>query len=179
MNITINFTGDFWTALTAIGTIGACIIAIWGIWRNERKKISGALVWDNVTHYIPKLVLSNTCSKTIVISKVDFTYQSKNIGMLNVLQDSKYRGKNILLPGNTIELDVPVYPADKRLTEPGYRKFPGTGLYIDASIGEKSKNEHTMRIVITDINKRKYKIKQQFSEDKLSELFIGNAFLND
>lgn len=179
MSIDINITGDLWTALTAIGTIGACIIAIWGIWKGERKKLCGALIWDNVTRYVPKLIITNACTKTIVVTQVDFIFKSENIGMLNIMQDRKYRGNNVILPGSTVELEIPVFAANERDIEPGYRKFPCSGIYIDASATDRDKKEYIFETVITDVNKKKYKFKQSFSEDKLSELFIGNSVIND
>lgn len=107
MQINISIDGNFWTALSAIGTIMASIVALLGAYKPFQKKLDITFVWGERNQSVPQLIIQNLSNRSVVIKKVQFTLQNRLIGVVNMLGDygfGRYALFFVILPFVLISL---------------------------------------------------------------------------
>lgn len=172
MFISINL-GNLWDILSSLGTITATFIALYLLFDERKKKITGSFIWDVGTQYKPMLMLCNNGTKTISIMQINFTYQGKKYSGNNLSTDWNYEKCRVLLPNDTkrlpIELPVKLYHTLNKFEE--QNTFNGRLSDKYKKIANKSR---ILVVNIIDCTGKKFRIKLKYSHRELLENFCGN-----
>lgn len=154
---------DFWSALGAIGTIGACAIALWQSFRPYRKRIDMAMVWGGANGFHPYLVVNNQSKKSIVIYQIVFFYDGKDIGRLNVLDDPQYADQIILEPDGSQKFEIEFH-----LLEP---KNNMSGIYFpEELLRTGTKKRKLFRVDLWEMGGKKFSIKEQYTQIQMQNM---------
>lgn len=156
MQISIEL-GNLWEALSAVGTVGATIVALRLARKDAIKRLDVLFIWDAVEHYRPFLLLSNLGTIPIAISKITFFYDKEVICEYNVLDDFRadYCGEYLIKGG---EIKKKVFNASDF-------KFENSK--------KSSKKLGNLKIIVQDMSGKKYIYRQKMERDKLLEIFFG------
>lgn len=160
-NVTINL-GNIWEALSAIGTIGATIVALWLGLRKPRKKLDIVLVWDYITKSKPVVYLSNPTLYTIAIKSIEIIYNKKRVVYLELT-------KNVLSNYNGI------------ITSNETKEFVFENMDLTCvSIFDDSTDDlkHKLEIIVKDVSNNKYIKKLNVQEREVKIQKVGESMLN-
>lgn len=156
--------GNLWDVLTAIGTIGATVMAVVLAVRSSRKQLDCALVWDSTTELQPKLVMCNTGMRTIVIKSIKIKYKRQNVLQLDMT--NIYRASL---------LSSVVLPNQYQCIE----KLPKMDFPLSEPETEESRKKQELVIETRDIDGTCYISKQETRDEELSFLLFGQGALSD
>ena len=145
-----NILDAVFSGLTALGTIGACVISLILSYRKYKHKLDCVFIWGTPGDYKPTLLISNLCSRAIVIRTIDVFYERNRVAFFNLLEDFKV--------GNN---------ADKF-------EFKTLKLCND----EQKEKKNTLKIVVTTSSGKKFTSKQKYSSSEVLDLLIGNGLFN-
>ena len=91
-----NILDAVFSGLTALGTIGACVISLILSYGKYKHKLDCFFIWCTPGNYKPTLLISNICSRAIVIRTVDVFYERNRVAFFNLLEDFKVGNKAII-----------------------------------------------------------------------------------
>lgn len=160
-----NILDAVFSGLTALGTIGACVMSLILSYGKYKHKLDCVFIWGAPGNYKPTLLISNLCSRVIVIRTIDVFYERNRVAYFNLLEDFKV-GNKAIIPAESetrISLD-----ADKF-------EFKTLKLCND----EQKEKKNTLKIVVTTSSGKKFTSKQKYSSSEVLDLLFGNGLFND
>ena len=92
--------------LTAFGTVGATIVALWLGLRDNKQKIVGLFVWSATTNYQPTLLIQNTGKRVVVIESVEVFYDRKSIAHINFFEINSLRNFTIIEANQVVQCPI-------------------------------------------------------------------------
>lgn len=161
-NITINL-GNIWDAFSAIGTIGATIVALWLGLRKPIKKLDIVWVWDYVTKSKPVIYLHNPTCYVFAIKSIELIYKKQKIAYMKLTQvvSSNYNG---MITSNEIKSFV----------------FDDIDLScVNTFDCNTDEIKHKFKIIITDVSNKKYMQKINMLEKDVKIQKVGKIMLNN
>lgn len=146
----------FLDTATALGTIGATLVALWLGLRENRRRIDGTFIWDVATSYQPTLLVQNTSTRIVVIEHIELKYKRESVCSINVLEEYSFAKYAIIEAGQIQKIPM---------TEISL-KFPKP-----ADHGKKYKLE----VIIKQLNGRKSLSTTKYSYNEIQERFFGQG----
>lgn len=155
-----------WSALSALGTIAASVVALWLAPRDHTKHMTGLLVWDRIEYYEPILMLFNTGNIPIAIKTIQLSYKGREFFRSNALEDYKSDsyGKYIIESNSSQKIRL-----DKDAIKITGVKHPNRNLKIFAPV---------VTIRIWDVTGKKFTFRQKMTEAKMGEVIFGAALFD-
>ena len=74
--------------ISAIGTVGATVLALYLALQNNRQRIDCAFMWETATGDKPMLILNNIGNHTVIEEYVDLYFHNEKIGRFDILRSS-------------------------------------------------------------------------------------------
>lgn len=162
MQIVIDL-GNAWEMFSAVGTVGATIVALCLACRESRKRLSVLFVWDAVETYNLVLILTNVGGRPIVTSKITLFYGGEQIFMQDILNELRLDsfGNYLIKSGETkrIKCDATKFKIKKDIRRA-----------IDAD---------SIKAVVQDLNGKKYVGRQKIDTEKLVGCLFGAGIFKD
>lgn len=152
-----------WSALSAIGTIAASVIALWLGLRDHKKHLECALVWDGTTNSQPTLVINNPGRKLIVLKEITIIYKARVIQRFKLGEEFHLMKNSAISPNEVRSVNLP-----------HLEKFN-----LEKIGSAKSKRLNTLKVELKDISGKKYTSRQRVSDDEVYSLLIGQTMLSD
>lgn len=154
---------SFWDALSAIGTLGATIVALWLALRDTSKRLSILFIWDAIEFYCPVIILSNIGIIPIAVKRITLSYNHKTFFENNVLNDFKADSysKYLIKGGESKKM-----------------KLDADSFQICRSSKPSSRRRY-VKVTVEDMEGKKYTCRQDLKESKLEEAIFGASFFSD
>lgn len=146
----------FLETATAIGTIGATVVAIWLALRQSQRHIDGTFVWEAATNYQPTLLVQNTSSRIVVIDSIVVKYRNRQVSTISASDDASLAKHAIIEAGQI-------------------KRIPINIVHLDIEDQKKPKKRYYLSVTIMLRNGRRYTSKQKYSFDEMRGLFFGQA----
>ena len=144
--------------LTAFGTVGATIVALWLGLRDNKQKIVGLFVWSATTNYQPTLLIQNTGKRVVVIESVEVFYDRKSIAHINFFEINSLRNFTIIEANQVVQCPI----------NSDWLKF---------NLGKNLEDEkrRTLKIKIKTQRFFRYTTTQKYSHYDLTHLLFGEG----
>ena len=151
----------FWVDLfSALGTVGALIMAIFLAKDNKRLKLDCVFVFEAPTNYIPLLVVYNVGNKAAVIEKITIMYHNEVISEIDMIK--KYKINEIIVPiGQVVNIKI------------------NTDDFKDTKKPTNEKEQHDLSLIIKTKTGEKFTASQKCSYDEFNGLLFGNGLFCD
>jgi len=146
----------FLETATAIGTIGATVVAIWLALRQNQRHIDGTFIWEAATNYQPTLLIQNTSTRIVIIDSIKIKYRNKQVSTISA-SDNSALAKCAIIEANQI------------------KRIPINIAHLNVDDQRKPKKRYYLSVTITLRNGRRYTSKQKYSFDEMRGLIFGQA----
>lgn len=146
--------------LTAIGTVGATVVALWLALRESLSRINGVFIWSAATNDKPTLLVQNIGNRIAVIEVVQVFYDRTQV--CNIDFSKEYSLTDYAI----IETDQVV-------------KIPIDPKWLNFKPAKKPDKKRPLKVVIKPRNGRRCVSKQKYSYNELNGLFFGCYLLSD
>lgn len=146
----------FLETATALGTIGATILALWLALRQNQRHIDGTFIWDGPTHFQPVLLVQNTSNRIVVIDSIAVKYRNKRVSMISA-SDNTTLARHAIIEAGQI------------------KRIPINVVHLDIEDQKKPKKRYYLSVIITLRNGHRYTSKQKYSFYEMRGLAIGQA----
>ena len=145
---------DWINLASAVGTIGATMVALWLALRTTSRHIDATFVWEVASSYHPTLLVQNTSSRIVVLASIEVRYCNTQVCMVDMAKEFEFAKYSILEAGQTMKIPMATV------------KFAFPEL-------NNQKRKHRLKIIIRQRTgiKRVSSIKYSFNE--LRERFFG------
>ena len=150
---------DWINLASAIGTVGATIVALYLARKGNTRHVDGTFIWEAATNYQPTLLVQNTSSRIIVIDSIEIKYRNKRTGIIRASDDKAFAKQAIFEAGQI-------------------KKIPINIVYLDIKDLPNRKKRHRLKVIIKLRNGRKHTSKQKYSYDELLGLVFGQSLFN-
>ena len=146
--------------MTAVGTVGATVVALWLALRDDQPRINGVFVWDTATEYKPTLMVQNNGNRIAVIESVEVFYKRHRVSKIHFSDEYSLRNYMIVEAGEV-------------------KKVPLESDWFHVTPPSDDSKAHTLKVVITPRLGRKNVSKQKYSYRELCELFFATELFSD
>ena len=147
--------------LTAVGTIGATLVALFLALRDNSPRVNGVFAWGAETDDKPTLLVQNTGTKIAVIESVTAFYNKEQICAICFSNEESLKNFTIIMPGEVKQ--IPLDTDWLHISEPSNKEKP-----------------YTMKLIIKPIKGCKNVSKQKYSFNELKvRLFAAYFASND
>lgn len=153
-------TSDWINLASAIGTIGATLLALYLALKENMRHIDGTFLWEVSTDYQPTLLVQNTSSRIVVIDSIEIKYHGRRVSIIRA-SDDRGLAKHSIIEAGMI------------------KKIPINIIYLDIKEQSNRKKRQCLKVVIKLRNGRKYTSKQKYSYDEMAELLFGQALFDN
>ena len=153
-------TLDWINLATAIGTIGATLVALYLALKGNMRHVDGTFIWEASTEYQPTLLVQNTSSRIVVIDSIEIKYCGKKVGIIRTEDDSKFAKQAIIEAGQI-------------------KKIPINIAYLNIEDLPNRKKRHCLKVIIKLRNGHRHTSKQKYSYDELLGLVFGQALFSE
>ena len=146
--------------VTALATLGATTIALYLALRDQHQQIDCVFMWEAATEHKPTLILNNIGNRTVIVERIDFFFDGKRIGYIDLLRSNQYGKHAIICPNAESRIDLS--SVNFRIT------------------GRPLKNPDTIykwTAVVTSTTKKKYKSNYRYTYNDISFLTFYQEFL--
>ena len=150
----------FLDTATAIGTVGATVVALWLALREYRKRVDGTFVWEAATNFQPTLLVQNTSNRIVVIESIEIKYNRKRVSVIKASEDP-ILAKNAIIEAGEI------------------KKLPINIVYLDVQDQLNPRKAHYLKVIIKLRNGCKHMSKQKYSFEEMQGLFFGQGFFSE
>lgn len=89
---------------SAIGTIGATVVALWLALSERRQRIDCAFMWESATNDKPTLIINNIGKYTVIIESVEILFHNRKIGRFDILRNRNLGQYSIITPGKEVRI---------------------------------------------------------------------------
>ena len=145
--------------MTAFGTLGATVIALWLALPQMTRRLDAVFIWDASTDYKPILLVQNRGSKIIIIDSVEVFYDRSRVIMLRFSERNNLRDFSIIEAGATV-------------------KMPFDPSWLTVKKPSDVKKKKLLKIIIKPRYGQKCVSRQKYSFDELNGLFFGYGLFN-
>ena len=139
-------------ALSAIGTIGATVVATCLALQGRKQRIDCAFMWETATDTKPMIILNNIGYHTVIVEKIELYFHKQQIGRFDILRRSAYCENAIVSPNK--EVRIVINPNELKLNIKGE---PVTN----------PDNTYRLTAVVTTTTKKKYKSSYRYCYNEL------------
>ena len=147
----------FLDTATALGTIGATLVALWLGLRENRRRIDGTFIWDVATSYQPTLLLQNTSNRIVIVESIEIRYRMETVCSINVLEEYSLAKYAIIEAGEIQKIPMDVIPL----------KFPKPA---------SPQKKYKLKVIIKQRNGSRHISTTKYSYDEIQERFWGQGF---
>lgn len=147
---------DWINLLSAIGTIGATVVALWIALQGNQRRIDGTFIWEVATNYQPTLLVQNTSNRIAVIKSIEVYYRNQNICTVKA-SESYELSKYVIIEAGQVQK----IPMSEFIT-----KFPKP---TDV------KKKYRLKAIIKQQNGWRCVFVTKLSYDELQERFFGQG----
>ena len=148
-------------ALSAVGTLGATIIALFLALQDRRQRIDCAFMWEAATNDKPTLILNSIGNRTVIVERVDLYYCGKEVGGIDILRSSTHSKNAIISPNNNVRI---ILNSDE------------LNLVIKGKPLQNPNTVYKLTAVVTTTNKKRYKSSYGYSYNDLAALMFLDGF---
>ena len=152
---------DWINIITAIGTIGSCVVAIWLAYDSKRKKLDCVFVWRREENYIPYLVINNICDTAVIIEEITFIYNGTIVGNIDLITDAYYSSKSIV-----------------EAHSKNWIKIREEDLLNDFNLDKNSQEKHYLFIIVKSTTGKKFVSFYKYSDSDIYNLFNMRSMYN-
>lgn len=152
---------DWINIITAIGTIGSCIVAIWLAYDSKRKKLDCVFIWRREESYIPFLLINNICDTTIIIEEITFIYKGTIVGNMDFLTNVYYSSKSVVEARSKNEIAIK--------EEDLFDKIP---------LNKNSQEKHYLFIIVKSTTGKNFVSSCKYSDSDICNLFNMRSMYN-
>lgn len=152
----------FCDIMTALGTIGACVIALYFGMRDKIKRLDIDIIWDYVTESKPTIYLYNPSSSSIAIKTIRLIYKDTEFAYKDYMIYTGLEYKGYVLPNETKVIKIENINLD----------------FIDMFNSESDEKIYDLIICVTDISSKKYKKKLKIQEKEVKRQKGANHMFN-
>ena len=153
-------TSDWINLATAIGTIGATLVALYLALKGNMRHVDGTFIWEASTEYQPTLLVQNTSTRIIVVDSIEIKYRGKQVGIIKASDDKKLAQQAIIEAGQI-------------------KRIPINIAYLNIEDLPNRKKRHCLKVIIKLRNGRRHTSKQKYSYDELLGLVFGQALFSE
>ena len=146
--------------LTAVGTIGATIVALWLARRDDRPRINGVFVWSASTEYQPTLMIQNIGKQIAVIELIEVFYHGHLVCRICFSEEYTLRNFSIVEAGEV-------------------KRVPLKTEWLHMNAPQDKTRPFTLKVVIRPRSGRKSVSKQKYSYNELCGLFFGYGLFSN
>lgn len=150
---------DWINLASAIGTVGATLVALYLALKGNMRHVDGTFIWEASTEYQPTLLVQNTSTRIIVIDSIEIKYSGKQVGIIKASDDRKLAQQAIIEAGQI-------------------KKIPIDIRYLDIQDLSNRKKRHCLKVIIKLRNGRRHTSKQQYSYNELLGLVFGQRLFS-
>ena len=147
--------------ISAVGTFGAAVIALYLALRDHRPRIDCAFMWETATADKPMLILNNISNHTVIVERVDLFFDKQKIGGIDILRTSAYFENAIISPNK----EVRIVMNSKALT-----------LNIKGRPIKSPDTIYKLTAVVTTTNKKRYQSSYRYCYNDLLGLTFCETF---
>lgn len=153
-------TSDWINLATAIGTIGATLVALYLALKGNMRHVDGTFIWEASTEYQPTLLVQNTSTRIIVVDSIEIKYRGKQVGVIKASDDKKLAQQAIIEAGQI-------------------KRIPINIAYLKIGDLPNRQKRHCLKVIIKLRNGRRHTSKQKYSYDELLGLVFGQALFSE
>ena len=156
-----NFVFD---VVTAVATLGATLLALCLALRDRRQRIDCAFMWETATEDKPMIILNNIGDRTVIVERVNLTFDGQNICSVDVLRRSAYSENAIISPNKEVRIALNMKDIKQNIK------------------GRPVKNPDTvynLTAVVTTTNKKKYKSSYRYCYNDILGLLFSGTLTSD
>lgn len=150
---------DWINLLSAIGTVGATIVALWLALSERQQHIDCAFMWETATNDKPTLIINNIGKHTVIIESVKVYFRKKHIGSFDILRHSELSQYAIISPNKEVRIMLDT-------------KF----LNVDNAVQKDPDKIYRLTAVVQTTNGKRYKSSYKYSYNDLQGLLFAAAF---
>ena len=147
--------------ISAIGTFGAAVIALYLAVQGNRQRIDCAFMWEAATEDKPMLILNNIGNRTVIVERVDLYYNRKKVGGIDILRNADYSKNAIISPNKEVRM---LHNSDV------------LKLDIKGKPVKRPDTIYKLTAVVTTTNKKCYKSSYGYCYNDLSFLMFAEMF---
>ena len=151
---------DWINLASAVGTVGATIVALWLALREGQKRVDATFVWESATNYQPTLLVQNTSNRIVVVKSIEIRYNRKRVSIIKAEEESSLSKHAILEAGQI-------------------KKIPINIVYLDIPDQKKPKKAYALEVIILLRNGHKHISKQKYSFEEMKGLFFGQSLFSE
>ena len=151
---------DWISLASAIGTVGATLVALYLALKGNMRHVDGTFIWEASTEYQPTLLVQNTSTRIIVIDSIEIKYRGKQVGIIKASDDRKLAQQAIIEAGQI-------------------KRIPINILYLDIQDLPNRKKRHCLKVIIKLRSGRRHTSKQKYSYDELLGLVFGQKLFSE
>lgn len=141
---------------SAVGTIGATMVALWLVLRTASRHIDATFVWEAASSYQPTLLVQNTSFRIVVLESMEVQYCNTQVCMVDMAKEFEFAKYSILEAGQTMK--IPMATVKFAFPKPSNQK-----------------RKYSLKIIIRQRTGPKRVCSVQYSYSELQERFFGQG----
>ncbi len=145
--------------LSAVGTVGATLLALWLAVHDKMRKVDAVFVWGTPTDYQPMLYIKNMGNKAIVIDCIRIEYRGNEVCKIQIFDSFDLRKFAIL-------------KSCEEITIPFGNKIP------EIQAPKSMARKYWLEVTIVPRRGRSFVSKQKYSFLELDELLFNSALFS-
>lgn len=150
--------------VAAIATLGATLLALYLALRDSHQRIDCVFMWETATEDKPMIILNNIGDHTVIVERVDLTFDGQKICGVDILRRLAYSENAIISPNKEVRIVLDLNDIKQKIK------------------GRPVKNPDTiynLTVVVMTTNKKKYKSSYRYSYNDLLGMLFWGALRND
>lgn len=147
---------DWINLASAVGTIGATMVALWLALRTTSRYIDATFVWEAASSYQPTLLVQNISTKLVVLESIRVKYCNSQVCTIDMTREFKFAKYAILEAGQTIR--IPMATVELAFPKPNNQK-----------------RKHRLKIIIRQRTGPRRVCSVKYSYSELQERFFGQG----
>ncbi len=144
--------------ISAIGTFGATVIALYLALQGQQQRLDCVFVWEEATKSKPTLIINNIGNRTVIVERVDIFFHKQKVGSYDILRDSVYSDNAIVPPAKGVRI---ILESDA----------------MNINIKESYDKIYNLTTVVKTTNKKKYKTIYRCCYNDIADLNFTEGLL--
>lgn len=147
--------------ISAIGTVGAVIVALWLAACEWQPKLDCVFIWATATQCKPVLIINNIGRKLVIIEMVRVIYGGCELCLFDVLRDPDLYRSAIVRPNTETQIIL------------------NTDRFRLQDADTKNRDEkHELEVIVNTTDGKQYSSRCNYTYNELMELFFGDGLFN-
>ena len=147
--------------ITAIGTVGAVIVALWLAAYEWQPRLDCVFIWATATRCKPVLIINNIGRKIVIIKTIWIMYDGHQICLFDVLRDHELYESAIIKPKTEIQI-----------------AFNSDRIKLQDDDIKNRDEKHELEVIVNTTDGKQYSPRCNYTYNELMELFFGEGLLN-